>query len=326
MTHEESLYFSAKKERRLDLYASGPSSIYRDAIGRFEDRFPGIEVNLTNGYAGTLASSIDAQRKAGAVEADLALLQSIQDFERWRNDGHLEPFEPPGLERILPSFKAPDGTWVGTQVYGIVYAYRSDVLDADSVPRSALDFLDCRFDGKMISGAPHRDDVVLYLYYTLVEKYGWSFMDRLMKNRPTFVEGHAPLARALVEGDFTVTLDAIPWLCLADKRRGAKVDMYISDEDAMPIWAQTAGIFRGARHPCAAKLFLSWYLSQEQQASMARDGTWSPRDDVPPPESLRPLTHYKLADGFREFITNERLVCELRERFQSYIEPSATPR
>jgi ABC-type Fe3+ transport system substrate-binding protein len=52
-----------------------------------------------------LAADIDAQRKAGKLEADLAILQTIQDFERWRKTGALLPFKPDGFNLIPASFK-----------------------------------------------------------------------------------------------------------------------------------------------------------------------------------------------------------------------------
>ena len=42
---------------------------------------------------------------------------------------------------------------------------------------------------------------------------------------------------------------------------------------------------------------------------------------MPPSEGLRPLTSYKIANAFREFMLNERLVAELRKRFEVYTGP-----
>jgi len=67
------------------------------------------------------------------------------------------------------------------------------------------------------------------------------------------------------------------------------------DVDPMPIWPQTTAIFKDARHPNAAKLYITWFLAKEQQS---RTGTWSTRLDVPPPSGLKPMSTIDLPMTF----------------------------
>jgi hypothetical protein len=57
-------------------------------------------------------------------------------------------------------------------------------------------------------------------------------------------------------------------------------------------------------------------LAKEQQS---RIGTWSVRKDVPPPAGLKPIFDYRLANDFRSFIINEKVVQDERKRFESYV-------
>ena len=50
------------------------------------------------------------------------------------------------------------------------------------------------------------------------------------------------------------------------------------------IWAQRAAIFKTAEHPAAAKLFMNFLLTKEQQIA---NGGFSVRDDVPPQKGLK---------------------------------------
>jgi hypothetical protein len=45
------------------------------------------------------------------------------------------------------------------------------------------------------------------------------------------------------------------------------------------------------------------------------------RADVPPPEGFKPLTSYKIANNYREFIVDSKLVTELRKRMEGYTGP-----
>ena len=42
---------------------------------------------------------------------------------------------------------------------------------------------------------------------------------------------------------------------------------------------------------------------------------------TPPPEGFQPLTSYKIANNYREFMTNDKLVADLRKRFEGYTGP-----
>ena len=71
------------------------------------------------------------------------------------------------------------------------------------------------------------------------------------------------------------------------KSDGQPVEAYFSPEDDTPVFIISAGIFKDAPHPNAAKLYLSWYLAAEQQR---RTGGYSPRSDLPAPTGLPSLT------------------------------------
>ena len=94
-----------------------------------------------------------------------------------------------------------------------------------------------------------------------------------------------------------------------------QLEMVFSPVDETPVFTLTGGIFKDAPHPNAAKLYLTWFLAKEQQS---RVGSFSSRADVPPPEGFQPLTSYKIANNYREFMTDEKLVAELRKRFEKY--------
>lgn len=320
-----SLYQAAVRNGAVNLYASGPAALYQQAAGRFENQFPGVKVYLKYGHSDPLVQVIEAERREGCPRVDVTIHQSIQAFERWKAEGALQTVSNEGLAQVLPEFKDPEGTYVGAQVYGLLYAYHSGSIKAADIPRSAPDFLDSKFDGQIGLSYPHADDVTLYLLHTIVEKYGWTFVEGLMKNHPTFVVGHAPLAQRIADGQLTVTFDAIPNLCLGERRAGKPIEIHVSTEDAIPIWAQMAAIFQDAPHPEAARLFMAWHLSKKQQEIMIRDGMWSPRRDVVPPMPLRPIGEHKVANRYREFMMNEPLVIEMRRRCEQLIGPAIHP-
>ena len=100
-----------------------------------------------------------------------------------------------------------------------------------------------------------------------------------------------------------------------------KVKFVVPDDLPMPVYPITTGIFANASHPNAAKLFIAFVLSKEQQHHLTAAGAISVRPDVEPPPGLKPLSNYRIADGYISFISEEIQAKELRKRFEGYIGP-----
>jgi ABC-type Fe3+ transport system substrate-binding protein len=314
----DELYAKAKSEGSLTLYAAGPSEPHERSAKAFEQRFPGLKVSISGGFSNVLNQRINQQLKDRKVEADLVIFQTIQDFVGWKRQGALLNFKPEGFDKVYPNYRDPDGAYVAVHVNTLTYAYNTKLVRPEDAPKSARDFLKPMFRGKLISVYPADDDAALYLFTTIVTKYGWSYMDEYMANKPNFVQGHLPVARSVASGENAATLDASSstWRF---KREGQPIEVIFSAEDATPVFTVTAGIFKDAPHPNAAKLYLTWYLAPEQQG---RGVVFSPRSDVAPPEGLKPLTSYNLANQYREFMTDAERIAELRKRFEAYTGPA----
>src|SRR5262252_3494860 len=314
----EELYDKAKLEGELVIYGGGPTSLYEVPARAFEQRYPGIKVTIHSGFSNVHNEKINAQLKSGTLDADLAILQTVQDYIRWKKEGVLAPFKPAAWDAIDDSFKDPDGHYVGVFVTSVSYAYNSARVTPADAPASAKDFLRPEFRGKMISCYPHDDDITLYLFYTIVQRYGWEWMTQYLANGAQFVQGHLGVSRGLASGESMVSIDSNPNFSLREQRAGKPVEISFSEIDPTPVWAQTAATFRDSPHPNAARLFLSWFLEKEQQSKL---DTWSARRDVPPPDGLPPLFSIKLANDYPAFISNDALVAYLRKRFEALTGP-----
>ena len=77
---------------------------------------------------------------------------------------------------------------------------------------------DLGFSGKVITCYPNDDDVTLYLFYTIVQKYGWEFMDKYMATNPQWVRGHLGTARDVASGQAAVTFDTMTNVTLGLKK------------------------------------------------------------------------------------------------------------
>jgi len=285
----------------------------------FGERYPGIAVSVTGGFSNVLDRKIDEQMAAKKLEVDMAFFQTVQDFVAWKKAGVLLPFKPDGYDKIDPRFRDNDGAYTPTSVVLLTYAYNAKLLAPAEVPSSALDFLKPQFaGGKIVTCYPADDDATLYVFATIVEKYGWGYMKKYMAQKPNFIQGHLEVLRSVASGGSLATFDSTSSTTGALKKSGLPIEFAFPTRDAMPTFFVTAGIFKDAPHPNAAKLFLNWYTAKEQQGRL---GTYSARTDVDPPAGLKPLSAYKIEAGYRQFVSNEKRLAEMRKKFEEYTGP-----
>lgn len=311
---------SATTEGALTFYVGGPTAPWEVRANAFEQRYPGIRVSVKGGFSNVLDKEIDQQLASKRLEADAAILQTLQDFVRWKSEGRLLTYKPTGFDAIDPSFKDADGAYYGVQVIAVPYMYNTQFVKPADVPNTALDFLKEKFRGKAVTPYPADDDVTLWLFYKVVQKYGWEYMDKYMTNNPNFIQGHLGQQRSIASGQNWVAIDSIFNTTEPMKKAGQPVDSHFSTVDATPIWPLTAAIFNDAPHPNAAKLFMNFLFEPEQQALT---GTWSPRTDLAPPAGYKPIFSYLVTNDYKEFVVNEPRVAELRKRFMQYTGPIA---
>src|SRR3954470_4464076 len=160
-THAQSideLYEKAKLEKTVVLYGAGPTGSHDRWIKEFEQRFAGVTVAFTGGLSTALNKKIEAQFANQKVETDIAILQTIQDFAKWKKTGSMLPFKPAGWDTIDEAYKDEDGAFVTVSVNVITYAINTQRMAVDDVPKSALDFLKPMFAGALITTDPTDDD------------------------------------------------------------------------------------------------------------------------------------------------------------------------
>jgi len=314
----DDIYAKAKAEGAFSFYVGGPTAPWEARAKVFEDKYPGVKVTIGGGFSNVLDQKIDAQLGAGKLEVDAAILQTAADFVRWKKEGRLLTFKPDGFDKMDAAFKDADGTYWATMVNVVPYMYNTEKVAAAEIPNAATDFLKPQFTGKIVTAYPADDDVTLWVFNHIVQKYGWSYMDKYMAQKPNFIQGHLGEQRSIGSGANIATFDSILDITDGLKRQGQPVETHIPTGDELPIWPLTGAIFKDAPHPNAAKLFLSWLLAPEQQSKLP---TWSPRSDVPPPAGFKPLFSYRVANDYVSFLTDQPKVVELRKRFEGYSGP-----
>src|ERR1700734_4529760 len=107
----------------------------------------------------------------------------------------------------------------------------TEKVAAADIPNAATDFLKPQFQGKVVTAYPADDDVTLWVFNHIVQTYGWSYMDKYMAQKPTFIQGHLGEQRSIGAGQNLVTFDSILDITEGLKRQGQPVDSHIPTGD-----------------------------------------------------------------------------------------------
>ena len=99
----------------------------------WEARFPNVILNLTVDLSKYHDGRIDRAYYENFHVADVAVLQTLQDFPRWKAENRLSYYKPSGFDDLLANEKDLDGAYIPIQISTMLSAF-NQVCPADSRP------------------------------------------------------------------------------------------------------------------------------------------------------------------------------------------------
>jgi len=184
-----------------------------------------------------LDAKIDAQLKAGKLEVDLAVFQTLQDFVRWKAGWKTPQLQAARVRQNRPQLCGPERSLRRRPDQRACLRLQSQSGEARRRATLGSRFLAAAFKGKVVSCYPADDDATLYAFYSIVQKYGWKYMDRYMANEPSFHQGHLGVVRSIASGESLVTFDTIASISIDQKNLGLTQAIAFSQDDPLPILA-----------------------------------------------------------------------------------------
>ena len=251
---------------------------------------------------------------------DIAVIQSLQDFPRWKAEGRLLSYKASQWNDIYPEFVDKDGAYAGLYVFSFgSTVYNPDVYpNSSTLPTNYPEFFAPQFRDRIVLAYPNDDDSALFLFTLIVRKYGWGFMDRLLQQRVTWVRGTASPSQVLGAGqNSTRSQLSISFATSSAFATGVKSKL---TNDVFMAWPQTGAIFARAKAPEAAKLFLNYLLDDEWQKLVGDPSVrFATRKSFDELGVFRQKNVDLLAYG--RFLSNRSDVEEWRAKFEKLLGP-----
>lgn len=154
----------------VTLWHGGDEKNQQDGLKQaFEERFPGITLNLTVDLSKYHDARLDQQLAAGgdAVYVDSIILQTLQDYPRWAAEGALLNYAPNGFDQIEHAFKSDVAAYYGVYVFFWSGAFNTEKLPGIEAPVEWDDWLRPEFKDKLVLTYPNDDDAVLFAFYLM---------------------------------------------------------------------------------------------------------------------------------------------------------------
>ncbi|KAF6831093.1 extracellular solute-binding protein family 1 [Colletotrichum musicola] len=300
----------------VTLWHGGDEKNQQDALkAAFEKRFPGMTLNLTVDVSKFIDGNIDRQLSQGNVYIDSVILQTLQDFPRWDEQGALLRYKPLLFDKIHPGFRDVFSAWYAVVVFGWTNIWNADKISEG--PVEYPDFLKPEFKDKLVFTYPNDDDAVLYAFDLAMQQYGYGWFENLLAQNPRWVRGTATPTTVMGQANnsyaatFTGSVGMLP---------AAPYNISIPKNGFFVTWGQRGAILKDAPHKEGAKLLHNFLLSDEYQDPNVT-GSWSVRTDIPPPTGWPALMDINSTNpvDFERFMANRERVERLKIFFEDKI-------
>lgn len=247
-------------EKRLVLYASHPTEMIDFFVKRFQEHYD-VEVDLVYGGTGELLSRIRAE--ANRPQADIL----------WGGGSHtgasapelFVPYDSPVLEGISEEFLDPHGYNAPFDAFTMVIVYNKDLVAEDEVPRKWADLADPKWRGKVVHANPAVSSSAYAAMVTWLQIGGWEMVEALAKNQIIAESSSAPFTQVgQGENPIGVAYEEGAFRWVPTGRVGI-----VYPEDGVAFLPGGLFIVRNGPNPNAARLFVDFLLSKEQQEALA---------------------------------------------------------
>lgn len=258
----EEILEAAKKEGKVVFYSSGNPAAEEKAIKAFEEQ-TGIRVEYSRPGGGEVViRQVQTERDANQYLVDVITLTDLSLGIYAREHGWLETISAsliPNTKNYLPPFAAAEYDIFQAYTLPMVIMYNTNLVGPDEVPQTYEDLADPKWKDQIVIGAPENAGATVVTIASLVELYGWDFIEKLKENNLTETRLSTEAAQQVAQGEKAIAIMPTIW-ALAMKFKDAPVDVHFP-----PNLISTDGItvvLSNSPNPNAAKVFLNFLLSE----------------------------------------------------------------
>ncbi len=289
----KALEAAAKKEGELTWYVAHYTSEGAEELGAEFTKLYGIKVNVVRTTAQVAYQRLLQDLKNNQIVCDVFSSTDVGHYVRLAAEGKFEKFTPESESKIVPAFRNfdPAGFYHTTAAGLVVLTYNTTKVKPEEAPKKWQDLLDIKWKGKVSTGHPGFSGYVGTWVLTMKNLYGWSYFDKLEKNKPQIGRSINDTVTALNAGERQVAAGADGSTLFSAARGNPLAVSYPSDGSVLII--SPSAIVKGTKHPNAARLYMEYLYSVEAAKINAKHFGIPLRPEVPSPAGAKPISEIK---------------------------------
>lgn len=274
----EDLIKAAQEEGTLVVYGSCEEDYLTAACDHFEEVF-GIKVEQQRLSTGEVQAKIEEEN--GNPSGDVWFGGTTDPYNVVTAEGLLEPYEAANASHITdPKYQDADGNWYGiyTGLLGIMY--NKDEVERLGVtpPEDFADLTDPQYEGLIWSSNYNTAGTAKLIVNTMIQKYGHDegiqFLVDLDKNVEVYTKSGSGPSKNIGTGECTIGLGFLHDGIFQIVDQGYENIELVVPSSGTSCEVGATAIFKGAKHPNAAKLWIEYALSPECVELAAQNGSY----------------------------------------------------
>ena len=269
---------AALKEGRVVWYAGDNTGEFFKGGGKeaFEKRF-GIKVEPVTGRLREQTDKVRAEHAAGRKIADVfdGVDQYLMELHR---AGALEKFTPPsptldGYDKSVFT-KEPVGFWTPLFISAQALIVNTNLVKKEEYPKSYWDIVNPKWKGRVATRDPRSagGGGWQFLQFYNHPKLGSDYIRKIKEVVDPFVVpgGSREMRDAVLLGQFPLGFSGRPEF-LTDVPKGSPI-AYVVPQEGLTWLPHSTALIKGATHPNAAKVALTWFYEIPNLQLLAKEG------------------------------------------------------
>ena len=305
---------AARKEGKVTWYTSVDLAVAETVAKAFEAKFPGIGVRIERTGAERVFQRISQERASNIFACDVAQSSDAAHYIEWKRAGALTACVPEDVAKHFPAqHKDADGLFASWRVWLCGIAYNTKLVKADEAPKSFADLLDPKWTARLVKAHPGYSGTVLTATHQMARDLGWSYFEKLAKQKVMQVQSAADPPKKLALGERAIMVDGSDYVITRLKEKGEPVE-FVYAAEGTPLITGPAAIMKNQPNPNAARLFHNWSFTVEaQQLNVDVGGLRSAHALVKERSDRKPLSEIKLMR--EDAVEVDRLADEIKAKY-----------
>ena len=275
---ETSLVDAAKAEGKLVVYGSCEEEYLAAACENFEKMY-GIEVEYQRLSTGEVQAKIEEEN--GNPSADVWFGGTTDPYNVCAAEGLLEAYQAENASHIAkPQYKNADGYWYGIYTGILGFMVNTDELERLGLeaPADWADLLKPEYKDLIWLSNYNTAGTAKLVVNTMIQKYGHDegiqYLVDLDKNIQVYTKSGSGPSKNVGIGECVIGIGFLHDGITQINDNGYKNIQLIIPSSGTSFEVGATAMFKGAKHPNAAKLWIEYALSPECVELAAHNGSY----------------------------------------------------